>query len=378
MVRLLSSLHEAKRGTVGVTVALALIPLILATGAAVDFTRIEIVKRSLQSVVDGAALAGASTLALSPNSTGAIAIATDYFNKGTAPLVAVATIGNPVVSVPNSVTVTVSTTATLSYTLMSLISSGISIPVTATAEGPAYTLQVTKTGGFSSSADDSNSIYYYPVAASGTVPTSTSSMTLLFTNDKSIDPNYQTDNASPKAISIGANDSVGFALVNKTGGITGYGSNAYGAKQGSTHYFYSSLASPTSAAYSTEGTFYTGTQSTTMKNGKSTTTCSTTAITTTSTTYAALGSTTCYPHPCTTLRNKVVLENNLLVDSACSTSATAVRTCAQLQANPLDFSWNDLGGPSDDFDYNDADYRVTCVPSSDSTANQPRAVILTR
>jgi hypothetical protein len=242
------------------------------------------------------------------------------------------------------------------------------LTVTATAEGPAYTLQVTKTGGFSSSADDSNSIYYYPVPASGTVPTSTSSMTLLFTNDKSIDPNYQTDNASPKAISIGANDSVGFALVNKTGGIAGYGSNAYGARQGSTHYFYSSLASPTSAAYSTEGRFYTGTQSTTTSNGKSTTTCTTTAITTTNTTHAALGSTT----------NKVVLENNVLIDSACSTSAMAVRTCAQLQAKPLNFSWNDLGGPSDDFDYNDADYTVSCVPSTDSAANQPRVVMLTQ
>lgn len=370
LVSVLSAFRTGRRGTVAVLAAIMLVPLLLATGAAVDFSRVEIVKRSLQSVVDGAALAGASTLAQSTDTTNAVNVATDYFNKGAASLNAVAIVGSATVSVPNSVTVTVSTTASLSYGFTSLFGGTLSIPVTATAEGPAYTLQVTNTGGFSSSAYDSDSVYFYTVAASGALPTTTSSMTLLFTNDPAVDSNYVADNHAPKAISIGANDSVGFALVNKTGGITSYSPNGYGARQGTMHYFYSSMISPSSGAYPSQGTFYTGT-ATTGYFGISG--CNKKAIITT---LASHTTASCYPHPCATLSNKVVLENNLLVDGACSTYAAAVRTCLQLQQNPVSYTWNDMGGGTDDYDYNDANYTVSCVPNSDSDATQPNGVIL--
>jgi Flp pilus assembly protein TadG len=369
------ALREARRGAVAVMFALSLIPMILASGAAVDFARIGMLKRSLQSVVDGAALSGASALCLSGASTSAVTVATDYFNKGAASLTTTATVGSPTVTIPSAIEVTVAATATLQYSLMAVIGSGLTVSVTASAEGPSYQLQVTKTGGFTSSAYDSDSVYFYTVASNGTLPTTTGSMKLIFTNNPSVDPNYVMDNAAPKSISIGANDSVGFALVNITGGITGYPSNGYGARQGSVHYFYSSATVPSVTAYSSQGTFTTGQMVTTGFWPHQNTGCRKTTITTSVASYVSTENDSCNAHPCTAMNGSVVLENNLLVAGSCSTQSAATRTCLQLYNAPLSFSWNDMGGGSDDYDYNDADYTVTCAPSATS-ATQPNSVIL--
>lgn len=370
------ALRAERGGAVAVLFALMLIPLILATGAAADFARMEILRTSLQSVADGAALAGASALCLSTASTSAATVATDYFNKGVAALATTATVSSPTVTIPSTIKVTVSATATLQYSFMSLIGKTISVPITSSAEGPAYQLQVTRTGGFSSSAADSNSIYFYIVSSDGTVPTSTTSMTLLFTNDPAVDPNYVTDNTLAKSIRVGANDAVGFALVNKTGGISSYSQNAYGGTLGSTHYFYSSNAVPSSTAYASQGTFHTGTVTTGWNYFQGwTSSCSKTAITTTTLTTDYVPTVSCNAHPCTAASNGVVLQNNLLVGGACSTPSSATQTCLQLYSNPLSFAWNDMGGGTDDFDYNDANYTVSCVPST-STTTQPNSVIL--
>ncbi|WP_419728280.1 TadE/TadG family type IV pilus assembly protein [Lichenicola sp.] len=371
----LRSFGAARRGAVAVLFAVMIIPLILATGTAVDFARLEILKTSLQSVVDGAALAGASALNLSNGSSSAITVATDYYTKGVASLATTATVGAPTVTVPSSIEVTVSTTATLQYSFMGLIGSGLSVPITASAEGPPYVIQVTKTGGFTSSAYDSDSVYFY-IVTGGALPATTASMNLLFTNDSSVDSNYQTDNGTAKAIRVSANDQIGFALVNKTGAITYYSPNGYGAAGNSVHYFYSSSSPPSSVAYPTQGNFYTGVTTTKKnKNGSTTTTCSQTRIGTTVTNYVSSETDSCNAHPCTTLNGSTVQENNLLVNGACSTPSTAVRTCLQLQANPVAYSWNDMGGGSDDYDYNDAAYTVSCVVATASSATAPPSVV---
>lgn len=372
----LRAFRNARRGAVAVLFAVMMIPLLLATGAAVDFARVEITRTSLQSVVDGAALAGASALNLANGSTNASAVATDYFTKGVASLATTATVSGPTVSIPSSIEVTVSATATLQYSFMSLIGRSLTIPITASAEGPPYVIQVTKTGGFTSSAYDSDSVYFYIVTSAG-VPSTTASMNLLFTNDPSVDPNYQTDNGTAKAIRVNANDQIGFALVNKTGGITYYSPNGYGAAGNSVHSFYSSVSPPSSIAYSTQGNFYTGVTTTKKNsNGGTTTTCTQTRIKTTVTNYVSSETDSCNAHPCTTLSGSTVMENNLLVNGACSTTSTAVRTCLQLQANPVAYSWNDMGGGSDDYDYNDAAYTVSCAVSSASSTAPPSVVAL--
>ncbi|NPD69192.1 hypothetical protein HN018_02210 [Lichenicola cladoniae] len=383
----LTVFRTAKRGAVAVMFAVMMIPMILATGAAVDFARLEILKTSLQSVVDGAALAGASALSLPTGSSSAITVATAYYNKGVASLATTATVSSPTVTIPSTIQVTVVASATLQYSFMNLVGSGLSVPITASAKGPGYQLQVTKTGGFDAQAYDGNSIYFYKVSGN-TVPSSTS-LKLLFTNDPAVDPDYQVDNTKPKAIQVGPNDSVGFALINKTAARQNYSPNGYGARAGSTHYFYSSLSTPSSLEYKPQPTFTTGKTktTTTSKNGHttSTTTCTNTAIKTTVTDYVtgiANGTKiqNCNAHPCTTLDNGVVLQNNLVVgnNNACSTPATATRTCLQLQATPLLFAWNDMGGGVDDYDYQDANYTVTCVPTSTAgtAIPQPNSVTL--
>jgi hypothetical protein len=332
-------------------------------------------KASLQTVADGAALAGASVLNQSVSSSNAVTVATDYFTKGATPLASTAQVGSPSVTVPSPIEVQVTATATLKLTLMGLVSGPMQVSVLAAAEGPGYVLTVTKTGGFSSSAADSNSIYYYTVNSSGAVPASTSQATLMFTNDPNVDPNYVADNASPKNILVGANDKVGFGMLNITGGLSSYSNNAYGGGQGSVHPFYSSINVPSADAYSSEGTFYTG-KTTTNSHGA--TTCTKSPITTTTTSWVATETSSCNAHPCVTPSGSTMLNNNLLINGACSTPSTAIQTCLQLYNNPVQYSWNDMGGSTDDFDYNDAVYTVSCQPNTTGTgnANQPAKVIL--
>ena len=377
-----SAFFRDRRGVAAVLFAMMLPTLLLSTGAAVDFARVGMLKTSMQAVTDGAALAGASALCLSSGTTDPTQAATDYYTKGTVPIARYATVGAVNVSIPSTIEVTVTATATLTNTLMQLVGMSETVSVTSSAEGPAYTISVTKTGGFTSSAADSDSIYFYPVSNSGVLPTSTSAMKLLFTNDPAVDPTYLADNAATKSISVGANDYVGFALVNKTGGISSYGANPYGGAQGSTHYFYSSAVVPSAVAYPTQRSFYTGQ---TSRSWFGQTSCSTTTITSSVTSYVPTASTSCYPHPCTEMSGTNVLNNNLLIGTSgtCSTPATATLTCLQLQATPLTFSWNDMGGANnnnvagggDDFDYNDAVYTVSCAPST-TASSQPNDVIL--
>ncbi len=392
-----------RRGVAAALFALMLPPMLLATGAAVDFSRIGMMKTALQSVADGAALAGAGALCLSNGQQDATTAATAYFNKEAVPIQRYAQVSLQSASPVSTIKVTVTASATLSNPIMGALSTlfshvGINeaVNVTSSAEGPAYQLQVTQTGGFKSEAWDGDSIYFYN-ASSGTIPSSVSSMTLLFTNDPNVDPNWAQDNNNAKTISIGANDVVGFSLVNKTGGKTSYHPNAYGAGQGSIQMFYSTLPVPSQNAYSSQPAYYTG-QGTSGNCGFRY--CGTyygygvgnepgckyeTAITSTNT--SALENSdagadtskgypiwTCGSHPCTATVGKTVLQNNLLINGSCSTQATASLTCLQLQQNPAAFSWGDMGGGVDDYDHDDAVYTVSCQPSGDVT--QPNSVVL--
>lgn len=370
---LLFAFGQSRRAAVAVMFAVMLVPLILGVGVGVDFARLASLKASLQSAADGAALAGASVLNQSSGSTSAVTVATNYFNTGVAPLLASATVGSPTVTVASTIEVQVTASAVLQTSFMSLVTGALTVNVLAIAEGPGYALQVSMSNnGFSSSAADSDSIYYYTVPSDGTVP-AVSSMTLLFTNDPAVDSNYKTDNAQAQNVLLAASDVVGFALVNKTGGLSSYSPNAYGGKHNSTHIFYSSLAAPSMNAYSAsgQGTYYTG------KTYNSN--CYQTAITATNSSYKPLTkSNTCNAYPCVTLTSGNVLQNNLLVGSSCSTKTTANQTCQQLYENPTTFAWNDMGGLSDDYDYNDAVYTVSCTPNATGTGNseEPAAVIL--
>ena len=360
-----------QRGVAAVLFALMLPPILMATGAAVDFARIGMLKTSLQSVTDGAALAGASSLYMNNAATEAQQAAQDYYAKGTVPISRYATVGAATVTLPSSIEVTVTASATLPNTFMRMVGMNEVVSVTSSAEGPAYQLQVSKPSGFTSSAYDSNSIFFYKTDSTGTPPSSSSAYTLLFTNDPNVDPNYQTDNAANKNISIAATDYVGFLLLNKTEGLktySGSNTNAYGGQSGSEHLFFSSLPIPSSYAYSSQGTFYNG-----SLNSKGA--CQTAAITSVVTNFVSTESGGCGPHPCTEMSGSTVLQNNLLVAGNCSSQSTALLTCQQLYTNPVSFGWNDMGGPTDDFDYQNANYTIQCIPAA-SGPTQPSGVVL--
>ena len=373
--------RDARRGAVAVLFALMAVPLILAAGAATDYARLGLLANALQSVADQSALAGASVLNQANGQAEAVAVAQNYFAKGISDLSADGSIGTPTISVPSAVTVKVSVTATLKTSLMALAFNSVPVVVTATAQGPGYALQFNKTGGFSASASDSNSIYFFVIPANSLPPT-TSAMTLLFTNDKKVDPNYQTDDAKPRNIAVNAGDQVGFALVNVTGGLSPYSSNAYGAATGTTHIFYSNASVLSQASYPSQGTYYIG--KTTSIFGLSF--CNKTALTATEATFVPVASvnskvcSTSYAHPCATRSGTTTYQNNLLINGACSSPATATQTCLQLYNNPITLNWNDMGGGSDDYDYNDAVYTVSCLPNTTGSgaSGQPGAVILTQ
>jgi len=381
-------LSASRQGAVAVLFALTLVPLMIGAGMATDFARAQILRSSLQTIADSSALAGASELNQNqdPNQShiSAISIATSYFNKSTALLMNSGAVGAPTVTAPNSFTVKVSVTATLKTTLMSLFTPTVPMSVSATAEGPGYALQIAPGSGFSSSASDANTIFFYTVPAGGGRPpidATASNYKPLFSNSAAYRSYYNINNATA-SIAVGSNDQVGFALYNVTGGVTPYpnnGTNAYGAANNTTHGFFSSLSAPSmdpgQFPGSTQTIGYPRQPAYSVLSNK----CAKTAITTTTSSSLTKYADPCgVGYPCVTKVGTALFQNNLMVNNKCSTPSSAILTCLQLYETPTSFSWGDMGGSPDDFDYANADYTVQCVPNTTGTASagQPSAVIL--
>jgi Flp pilus assembly protein TadG len=309
-------LTRCRKGNVAIITALAAIPLVGAVGLAVDYTRALQFKTSLQGAVDSAALAGASLLSTSTSS--ASTMATDYIKSEITKLPP----NNGVtytIAVPNTSSVTVSATGQLATTFMSIFTKSFSVATTATAgpgQGPGGTVTWNLSlGGFFSSAYDSNTIYWYIVPNDDSVPPNSALQGPIASNN----PNIPVSSSS---FTVGENQKIGFALVNVTGGLIGYGSNQWGGTQGSTHYFYSSISPPSSAAYPSSGE-----NNLKICSGKAISSCPS--------------------------------SNNTL-----STPTTAAPSCASLGSNYITYAWNDMGGTTDDYDYNDSEYYVSCGSGS--------------
>ena len=63
MTNRFSRFFDDRRGAVAILTAFALIPLLLATGGAIDFGRIMVMRSELQQAVDSAALAAMAAVA---------------------------------------------------------------------------------------------------------------------------------------------------------------------------------------------------------------------------------------------------------------------------------------------------------------------------
>ncbi len=166
------------KGAVAILFGLMIIPLVLAIGVGVDYSRAVQFKAQLQAATDDAALAGASAY-VSSDSTGqslGTAAATNYMNKAITMLPTnqsvTFTVTPGTTSSSGTVTafqMTVTATATISTTLMSLWKPTLAITTTATANNPIVTASF-NTGGFVSYACDTNIVYWYIVPSGGGVP----------------------------------------------------------------------------------------------------------------------------------------------------------------------------------------------------------------
>ncbi len=251
-------------GSIAVTFALLLIPMMLIFGLVVDYARMVQCRAILQNAVDEAALAGASVFTTSDQGANAATVATNYFNrailpatmKAAAPTVTTNANGtiNPALGTAVAYTVTVSANATVSTTLLSMLLPSVSMTATGTASDPVVSAKLGFTN-VNSVACDGNAVYLYQVPKNasgsgydfGSVPTwSTGSSGNYYEIGNSTGGSLPSGQALP---TISANQPLGVAMVNQTNGNTGNsgcgvtvtGANSYGAPHKSTQTFYSSL-----------------------------------------------------------------------------------------------------------------------------------------
>lgn len=325
-------------GNVALLFGLMAVPLALASGVGIDYARAASIRASLQSTADFAALAGASAYTSPIAAAAAQTLASNYVTKGTAPILSQITLAAPSVTLGTqsssgdvtAYTMTVTVRATVPTTLMALVMGSITVNATATARNPIVTGTVSLTN-WKSGACDSNSAYWYPVPVDGGIPPP-STLTPMFTNTGGTNP-------STVNIPLSASQKIGFAFENVTGGNCGYGSNQYGGSQGSTHWFYSSLSPPNGGAYAS-----TASKDCSLQVIKG-------IVSRKKTTYADPKT------QCFTASGSPTMASVL---------AKAAPSCAELAGASYRYAWNDMGGGTDDLDYDDGVFTYACTGSTAS------------
>jgi Flp pilus assembly protein TadG len=347
-----------RRGNVMVMFAGMGIGLVLMVGAGVDYTRATQFKTALQSLADSAALAGASVYVSDATAANAITVATNYWNAGLTKLYPSSGVGTPDITTSSDssgyfVHVTVPD-STIKTTFLSLITNSITVKVNATAKDPIVTATI-NLNGWTSDAGDGNSVYWYKVPQDDSVPAFTQAnidngtYNLIFSN--------VVGTSATLSSSIAAAQQIAFAFVNVTAGhspnwnyCNQYGSCATVATHLTntlpTHIFYSQFSNPNSVTSTTapSGSGYTDA---TKYNGGAVKNCSleVTAYTGTAPTNPpTFGATP---------------------GTSCSTPPAQINpyfspSCASLGGNSIHYAWNDMGGGTDDTDYNDGQYNFSC------------------
>ena len=311
---------------------LSSVAMLFLAGGGLDIARSYNQKVSVQGAADAAALAGAGAYTSSTQADAATAVANLYMAnfKATSGITSLTYQATPSFVQQNGTVglfkMTVTAQSTITNTLMRMASQTNSIGVSATAQNPVYNIKISMSG-FSSSAIDSNSISWYVVPPDGSVPTVT---TPLYTNTGT------GPSSGALVISTTASQKIGFMLTNVTDGNAtasvctvfiifknctqgnDYGSNQYGGQSKSVHYFYSHMMPPSKLAY---------------------------------------------PGVSQNCSLQVVVDASTKPTAGCTTSLPAYATvnCVQASGKVLHFWWNDMGGTTDDKDYDDAAYTVACA-----------------
>ncbi|MDE2006474.1 MAG: Tad domain-containing protein [Rhodospirillales bacterium] len=330
--------HDRKAG-VALLTGVAMAPLLLSAGIAIDLARQTQFRMALQGAADSASLAGSAVYNGTGNATAATTAARNYMLRAEASLPSnngvSYTITPQVVTnaqgQTSGYTVAVAASGTIPTTILSLITPSVGASVGAKGLNPVITINASL-GNWKSSAWDANTVYWYIVPPNGALP-ATSALHMMFTNTGPAP-------ASLPPITVTATDKIGFVLKNVTGGIHGYGPNQYGSAQGHTNWIYSQLSPPSANAYPTVA-----------RN-------------------CALQVVVASPSNPTPTQSPG--------GCASATPANATVNCTQMPGQSIYFFWNDMGGGRDDYDYNDAQYSITCgAPSGGSvSASSPTGVVL--
>lgn len=340
----LSRLKGDRTASVALIFATSLVVVVPAIGVAVDVGRAVHFKTALQSAADDAALAGATVFKQSNSTSTTVAATTakNFMNQAIAALPPNTSITAANASVQGSSTTsyTVNVTATrgVATTFLSPVMKTMSISVSATAKVtfyPGVPASGSSTSGnlapvvASSDAGDNNILYMYAIPADGSIP-KPSDLVMIYNND----PAQAANNPkTPPAVALTSpNQKIGFALMNKTGALHPYGSNAEGAPQGSVHWMYSHLNPPSKLAYPS------ATQDCSLETADMTNSKTPTA--------AAPSTGKCF----STTPGQYT--QNFQLD------------CTKNAGKIIRYYWNDMGGTTDDRDYNDAAYSVSCPAST--------------
>ncbi|GJE57358.1 TadE/TadG family type IV pilus assembly protein [Methylobacterium thuringiense] len=326
-----------RSGVFAIWFAVMAIPMMLMAGAGLDMMRAVQLRAELQAAADSAALAGASVYVSAATGSTAQAVANRFMASAAARMPYASGISytaTPSASGAAVYSVAVTAQVSLPNTIMAILKNATDITVIAEARSAGYKIAFSLSS-FASNAADANSIYWYVVPNNNGVP-SDSALNLLFSN---------TGGSSQKDISaiIGTGQKIGFALKNVTGGISGYGKNGYGKSQGSVNSFYSHLSPPSSVAYPSLLSLFNCSLQTTV--GASTSV------------------------------------NNGSCPLSLGPVSNGTINCAQSAGKTVNYYWNDMGGVSDDRDYNDAVFNVTCPSSAGSSGSGSQAtgsVVLTK
>jgi Flp pilus assembly protein TadG len=359
----------SRKGTIGIAAALLFVPVVMVTGAAVDYARLEQFKTQLQATVDSAALSGAAAYVTAADNSNAQTVAGNYMtsNENVLPshigsITSSASATQVATGSNQGYTVTVNATATIGTTFMRLVEPTMTVSAKATAVNPLVTITI-NASNFNSSAADFNTLWYWLISTSS--PNAQPSIS-QFTSSSGLKLGCNSGCSNTSVtFTATATQQIGMALENDTGGLSDYGCTQY-------------QTAPTTTTYTTTYDEHTHRNVTTA----------------TTTTESCKGSTQWYfsnmMPPSANTDNVSSIDTGYQISTNCSlqvqvasTSPTnntppvsgqcfsslpqyAYPSCAQLNGEYANFYWNDMGGNTDDKDYNDAEISISCSGISGS------------
>ncbi len=391
-----------RRGTVAIAMVGTSVPMLIAVGVGVDMARLALARAAIQSAADTAVLSGAAVYDSEDAGNAAAAVALKYFDAGaTGPGVTISSRTAQVNTSSSANTVTLSVSGTISTTFMA-IANVMSLPVSVKSAAANEVLYINITPGSAlSNAYDWNSLYMYGVPNGNNgkpnylaIPAKADLRESASNCTQAVDPNWSTAskcNGQNGAIApawnpvppagVTANTPLAFMFVNMNSGVHDGSGNQYGLQTGQ----YAVMSTAPLSINQAPSQY--SDMSASILN-----TIFSTSLTQGATRYSSAGSgnkTNC------SLQIQIIADADhppsgppatgkcFAPDDPASGSQYANLSCNQMAGRTFMYWWNDMGAGTDDFDYKNLYYSVSCKPSSSNTgkvnsSTTPKAVYLVK